>query len=214
LIVKEVSVRRMRAALVMALLALPPGAGIASAQDQPTLDLSGGYMLLRFAGDTLPIGWYADASRNVSRLVAIAVDGSGTYKSETLDLAEPAGEAPFRVHSVAHLRLHGVAAGPRVTASHGRVRPFAQLLAGTIRTSNAARVTINGAFRPELSDVLSRGVFRFAIQPGAGVSIFLSDRIGARVAVDYRRITFASDEVSDVNEIRFAAGVVVAIGRK
>ena len=189
-------------------------AGSAAGQDEPAVDVSGGYALFRFAGDTMPLGWYGAGSIDVTRRLAIGVDVSGTYRTETLDTTEPPGAAPFRLHSVVHARLHGLVTGPRVTATWRHVRPFAQFLVGTVRISSTASITINGNVSRELSDALSRAVFRFAIQPGAGVDIPIRDRVGARVAVGYRRIALASEEVNDVNELRIAAGIVLVVRRR
>ena len=56
----------------------------------------------------------------------------------------------------------------------------------------------------------------FAIQPGAGVDIHLTDRLAARVQADWRRFFSADDKlgVEDSDEFRFALGVVVGLGSR
>ena len=66
-------------------------------------------------------------------------------------------------------------------------------------------------FRPSIAAAETK----LALQPGGGVDIPLAGRLSARLAADYRRI-FAERENTDQsgnNELRVAAGIVVALSR-
>jgi hypothetical protein len=80
--------------------------------------------------------------------------------------------------------------GPRFFKKTGRVAPFAQVLAGVAQRRLESW---------EATD--------FAFQPGGGVTIFLAERVGVRLAADYRCIVdFDEDENSYWNEFRVLSG--------
>jgi hypothetical protein len=51
----------------------------------------------------------------------------------------------------------------------------------------------------------------FAFQPGGGLSVYLSDHVGVRLSMDYRRIVFDNDE-EDNSEFRLHTGIVIGFG--
>ena len=98
-------------------------------------------------------------------------------------------------------RVYTFMGGPRFFKKTGRVVPFAQMLAGVAHMrleSTFADVPEIGTFSEEATD--------FAIQPGGGVTIFLSERVGVRLAADYRCIMDFEDDNTYANEFRFVSG--------
>ena len=84
------------------------------------------------------------------------------------------------------------------------MNPFGQFLAGVVR---------QGARRPEhaQSREVSASAAAFAIQPGGGVDIRLSDSVAVRVQVDFPT-TFVDG--SHGTAFRFAPGIVIRTGGK
>ena len=171
-------------AVVFCLLAL----GItlpASAQDAPTVELSGGYNFLRVQFEdfedekSFPAGWYVDVASNVTEMIGIVGQIGGNYKTlfDTVDTS-----------------LHRFLGGVRVSSrTNQQVVPFVQVLAGGIRSSFEAFGE---------SESQTDG----ALQIGGGVNLMPNDSVGIRVGADYLRVF---DEDEGVNVFRFAVGVVL-----
>ena len=51
---------------------------------------------------------------------------------------------------------------------------------------------------------------KFALQPGIGVNIMVTDKVGVQAAADYRRV-FVGDDRGVENESRFTIGIVVPL---
>jgi len=194
----------------------------AAAQEQPRLQVSGGYLFLNIqrtqqpepAPGQVPRGWTADVVTSISRHVEIAGNVSGSYWSEVQTFSEPIAPGVNATGRLdARVRLHGFVAGPRLVAGRGPVRFFGQMLAGAVRASTLlqASVTVNGQTQP--LDDESNTFYRVAIQPGGGVIVPITKRLGAQAGVDYRRILFDKNESEGDNEIRLSAGVVVTVLR-
>ena len=161
-----------------------------AAQDIPAWEIAGGYSFTRAVTDevTLPVGGFVSGARNVTDMLAIVGEVSGAYKSEA--------EFGFEIDKLVVTLMGGV----RYYRRLARVTPFAQFLLG------------GAALIAQPND----GAIDFAIQPGAGVDIRLTDRLAARVQGDWRRI-FSADEALgtvDGNQIRIAAGIVVGFGSR
>ena len=161
-----------------------------AAQDIPAWEIAGGYSFTRAVTDevTLPAGWFVSGARNVTDMLAIVGEVSGAYKSEAV--------SGFEVDKALYTLMGGV----RYYRRLARVTPFAQFLLGV-----AALVA-----QPNDEAI------DFAIQPGAGVDIRLTDRLAARVQGDWRRL-FSADEALgtvDGNQIRISAGIVVGFGSR
>ena len=165
-------------------------AEIAVAQT-PIGEIGGGYQFVwdNELEESFPTGWFVTGAGNLTDSVAVVGEVSGSHKSEG------------GIFGDADLNLYTYMGGVRVAAP-GTVRPFFQFLAGVARAT--ATIDVVGF---QVDDSLTE----FAIQPGGGVDIFLTDGLAVRLMVDYRRI-FAEDE--DGNEIRAAAGIVVGLGSR
>jgi hypothetical protein len=156
----------------------------AMAQDAPKVEVSGGYNYLHVPDESVPAGWYLDATGNITPTFGIVGQLTGNYKSFDDDAIDPFDS-----------KLHTFMGGVRVNArAVSGVTPFAQVLLGAARASASSDL---------LGDLGSST--DAALQLGGGVK-FMPGTIGLQVGADYLRI-FTEDE--GTNAFRFAAGIVV-----
>ena len=153
----------MRAALlVVGLLLAPPS--VATAQDTPIVDLSGGYSFLWDDDGHALNGWYATVALNTNRWFALAADASGHFRSQQIP---PIPEARFHwwVRST-----HDVVAfmgGPRVTFRRTpRLAAFAQ-------PDASGQVTAESEFMGDQKPLGRRG---WRSRRAAAVDIWLARR--------------------------------------
>jgi opacity protein-like surface antigen len=186
------------------LLVLP---GIAVAQEAtappiPVVEVSGGYMLMRdtHLEENFPGGWYFSGTVNFNRWFGLVGEAGGSYK--TLE------QAFGLVTLTSRRQVYTVLGGPRFFHQVGRVVPFAQVLAGSARTKMSVDVPAEfGGFRLSNTD--------FALQPGGGVTIYLSDRVGVRLAADYRSIIdYSAGDWYVTNDYRAMAGLTFGWGAR
>jgi hypothetical protein len=194
------------ALIVVAVLAVPD---VSAAQGYPAGNLSVSYAALKDSDvdGMFGTGWAASVAGALTRSVELAGEVGGNYKTSTA----PGVGAKMR------LDLHSFLGGARYVARpQGRVSGFVQTLAGATRIS--AGFTSCGSVPPSIcSEMRQVGMARtyFTLQPGAGVDVGMTNRVGIRVQGDYRAI-FAgeSGDSETLHEFRFAAGVVVGFGRR
>jgi opacity protein-like surface antigen len=201
--------RFMTVLFVGALLALP---GLAAAQEAnappiPVVEVSGGYMLMRDTDldENFPGGWYFSGAANLTRWFGLVGEAGGSYKKLE--------EGFSGLGMASRLQLYTFLGGPRFFYQAGRVVPFAQVLAGAAH----ARAKVKMDFPDELGGFQQYSLSEtdFAIQPGGGVTIYLSDRVGVRLAADYRALVDFSDEEWDVaSELRGMAGLTFGWGAR
>ncbi len=138
----------------------------ASAQDEASLAVSGGYSYLRFApAIDFPWGWYADVARHVGRSVWLVGHGTGSY-----DNSEDTSHA-----------AHVLAGGLRVARASGRVRPFGQLLFGV------AHETLRVEFPEPTPGRVRVSRTDPAIEFGGGVDVESDWPVDVRVGFGYVR---------------------------
>jgi hypothetical protein len=139
----------------------------------------------------LEAGWNLSLCGNVTRSIGVVGEVSGHYGSD--DLLD-AASAPLPVD----YDVLGVHAGPRYTLRRdGFVVPYVQALAGWTRTGvELAGIRV-------VDDA-------FSIQPGVGLQLRLSRKVGLGLGADYRLVL--EDETR--NEFRFHAGLVLGVGRR
>ncbi len=94
-----------------------------------------------------------------------------------------------------------------VFIKRGRIVPFAEVLAGAAHL----RWSTDPA-TPDITDTDTK----FALQPGGGVTVLLTENVSVRAAVDYRRIVFTEDDEfeEDNSQVRAIAGVVFGWGAR
>ena len=163
----------------------------------PAIETSAGYAFMRdtTTEENFPAGWYYSAAANLSHWFGLAGELGGAHKTLT-DIA------PIDVKA----NLYTVMGGPRFFIKHGRIVPFAEVLAGAAHL----RWKPAGASTPTETDT------KFAFQTGGGVAFLLTDNVSMRGAVDYRRIVFTNaDEFDEDNsQVRAIAGVVFGWGTR
>ena len=151
-------------------------------------DFLGGFAfgpLKRDSGATSALGWMAAETRNLTPWFGLVGDVSGNYSNTVFN---------------AGASTHTFLSGARFTGrpKGGRVSPFGQFLAGIQYTH------VHGLG-------ISESLVNFAIQPGGGVDIKLSDSLAVRVQLDHR--TSFHDGFHS-GAFRFAPGIVISRGRK
>jgi len=197
-----------RHVLALCVSAVGVGAGSASAQTVPTVEVSGGYQFLDISsegqGESLPAGWYADVAANLTPMLGVVFQVGGNYK--TIDESVVVGG--ISVAATADAKVHGFLGGVRLNfRSPSPIVPFAQVLAGAINTAVdvSASTTLPG--QPPIAIDLDDSRTHVGLQAGGGVNIALSDAVGLRVGADYLRVV---DDDAGANVFRFHAGVVFA----
>ena len=191
-----------RAAAIPALCAwlLLAGPAPAVAQEHvapplPVVDLSAGYMFMYDTdiAESFPKGWYFGSAVNLNTWFGVAFEVSGSHK---------------RISAV-QFDAFTYMAGPRFFQKTGRLVPFAQFLTGLAH--GRAKITPP----PEFGyGPFTTSSDNFAIQPGGGVTILLTDHVGLRVATDYRCIMNFDDGVEYTNEFRVTSGMTFHWGAR
>ena len=167
--------------VTICLVALYP-ARPAQAQGTHSIELSGGL--------NAPMAWYGSVTKNLTDSVGVIGEVNG--HSETVGIPGLAA---------ATVRTHWFLAGPRFAGGRtARLVPFAQMLFGAVRISSKVDV---------LGLVVNTSLTEFALQPGVGVDVMLTDRVGVRLQGDYRRILAGTGGASD---FRIAVGAVFGVG--
>ncbi len=169
---------------------------VAAAQGSPAGEIAGGYPFMwdNEFDKSFPVGWFVSGAGNLSDNFAIVGEVSGSHNSESNEF----------LSASADLNIYTYLAGVRFGGRSGAVTSFGQFLVGAARASAS---TSGLGFEESGSHT------EFAIQPGAGVDIHLTEAVAARVIFDYRRISFEF-EGGARNEIRVAAGIVVGFGSR
>jgi opacity protein-like surface antigen len=215
---------RTIAVLAVGALSLAP-ATAAYAQEPGTIpvplaEISGGYVFMHdfteeeflgLDGVDFPGGWYFSGAVNPTRWFGVVGEVSGSYKNHFGVTAGPYqvnGDlvGPFRISNDAW--VHTFMGGPRFFGKVGRVVPFGQFLVG------AARMRLKTQFPAELGiDTVEDSTTQFAMQPGGGVTVYLTERVGVRLAADYRTIIDFSDDGNEyTHEVRMIGGFTLHWG--
>jgi hypothetical protein len=140
----------------------------------------------------IPVGWLGAVSVSLTKNLAVVGEFGGNYKSMTV--------TEYGYDIDVDVSEHAFLGGVKIQGDSPKTRPFFQTLFGMSRYSGGSSV---GDYDVSVS---STG---FAIQPGGGVDVFFSKRIGLRIQGDYR---FVSGDEGSSNEFRVAVGVVIGFG--
>ena len=166
-----------------------------TAAAQPSrVEVSGGYQVTRAADQTFPAGWSLDIAANLNDAWGIVGEASGAYRA--------ASDSDLGVD--VNLSIHTVGAGARWSRrGAGRIVPFLQMLAGVTKVSAHADVVGNE---------ISGSSTELMLQPGGGVNIMLTERLGLVGQADYRRVFLdGSDGESGESELRVLLGVRIGL---
>jgi opacity protein-like surface antigen len=176
----------------------PPSA-LAQEGGAPVLSLgevSAGYAFMRdtTTEENFPAGWYSSAAVNLNQWFGVAGEVTGAHKKLT-DIA------PVSVKA----NLYTFMGGPRFFIKRGRIVPFAQLLAGAAQLRWKTTEPTGGP-NDTGSDT------QFAVQPGGGMTVLLTQNVSVRGAADYRRIVFTEADEFDEDNSQFRATVGMVFG--
>ena len=201
-------------------------------------DLSIGYTFLSndtlaVNSDNLPAGWYFDSSYRVNEFFSIATNIAGHYKrgiqpsDSRSSVVPPLATEDFQAFSFNRpetefcspvltvcdvgIQTIGAVIGPRIHFQAGGATAFVHGLAGVSRSLRKI-----GFF--------AHTATHFAIQPGGGVDLNMTDNTAFRVQVDYRVTFFPEPDQTDpkaslvsvggenYKDVSFSLGVVVKLG--
>ena len=171
------------------------GLSSAALAQTPKVEISVGYQVLHALNDTLPVGWYVDLAGNVNRWFGIAGEVGGAYRTKS---------EPISINRTADVtsKLHTFMGGVRLSARiNRRIILYHPVLIGG---AHASVSTDTVGVTPSPSET------KFALQPGIGVNLIVTDKIGVQVAADYRRVFLGEDKGVE-NECRFTIGIVVPL---
>ena len=150
-------------------------------------DFSVGYQATHVPDLWFPIGFYVDASGNVTPMFRLVGEFSGAYKSEDTGIGD---SVTFKIHTFM--------GGARVMSQmNPQVTAFGQVLVGG--------ANVNNGFGDSLT--------KFALQIGGGANVAVTGNLTIRVGADYRPVFFSEDEGGVEHEFRFVVGIVLPIGR-
>ena len=197
---------RSAAATMLCLLVAPiPSLSAQDVSDMPAprAEVSSGYMLMhdvtRDSGKTYPAGWYISGVYNVTPWLGIVAEGSAGYgRTEEVNL--PAGYYSSKP------RVSTITAGARFFHKSGRVAPYGQFLVGAAMEQRKHEDVWNGVRH---SGTITSN--RLALQPGGGVTVYITERVGFRAAAD---VLFSDDIDEDQIDsyVRFLTGFTLQWG--
>jgi hypothetical protein len=199
---------RNTAVLAICALCTAPAPGLAQDVGSlpiPFAEVSSGYVLMRDTSHErkdYPTGWYFSGALNPTQWFAIVGEVSGSY-----GLEEEWSTSAMTLLS--KRQVYTLLAGPRFFGKVGRIVPFGQLLAGVAQERE--RYTLSHGVGAPVSS--SRSKEDFAMQGGGGVTVLLSERVGLRMAGDYRLIVLGIGEEADYHtQFRFVTGFTLQWG--
>ncbi len=187
--------------------------------------------------DTLPLGFFVDATVELNDWLSIAGNLNGHFNrgvdpSTSLDrVVLPLPTQDFQAFSfnrpetgfcsprleeceVRAQTISGVA-GPRFHIPAGRLRPFVHILAGATRSLRKI-------------DFFAHSSTNLTLQPGGGIDVDLTNVTALRLQGDYRRVFFSnpdqtqagdfaslvSKDGSDYQDFTVSVGVVFKLGQR
>jgi hypothetical protein len=167
----------------------------------PTFETMLGWGIQHADGGTNLYGWSLNMAGSVTPWFSIVGEVTGNY-----DWGHQSN-AYIDVH--ASVQEHAFLGGPKFVGRlvGGRVNPFGQFQAGVLVDHGAVDMVSSLRFLPDIHD--SGTMTLFALQPGGGVDIGLSDRVALRMQVD-ARVGFKEGEHATL--WRFTPGVVIRTG--
>lgn len=168
----------------------------------PLVEVSAGYALMRdtTVDQQYPAGWYLSGAVNLTQWLGLVGEAGGSYWSEDTVIGG------MQLALSEKRRAYTFMAGARFFHKTGRIVPFGQFLAGVERRRFEQTQRWMGDGPHGGPDTWSPpSATNFAIQPGGGVTVLLTENVGVRAAGDYRCVIDIDDD--DVrNEFRFLTG--------
>ncbi len=201
------------ALMIMALIAVSP----ATAQETPKFEIGVNYSILseQTIDETLPVGWTVPVAYNFNNWLAVAGEVGANYRSDRI------------LGQGIDINVSTYMVGPKFTKRGKNVTFFFQMLGGAARGAanldlNLPNFNLPNFNLPNLPNLnlpnraldlldrdFSRSVTQFALQPGGGIDVSVSDNVAIRFQGDYRAILADTT----LNQFRLGAGVVFKLGR-
>jgi hypothetical protein len=170
-------------------------AGAAHAQT-PAAELRGGYAYISDPDFNFPFGWYADIGIPLRGAMTL-VGEVGRSQTSAVEFGVP---VTFSVTSYQ--------GGVRYQKRTGSVRPFVNAIGGITRAAGGVDVGSQIGLRGLDINVSTTA---YTIQPGGGVVIPVTPRLGVTVGADYR---FGGSELGSLTEFRIATGIAFGLGSR
>lgn len=192
--------RILLAATLLMLVSLPT-----SAQNYPSVELSGGFSYLHAQGGGNLYGWDASVANNFNRWFGLAGEFSGHYGSNDAFATPIAVPVPFppATFSISNRsNVYTFLFGPRFSyRKDKRLTPFGHVLAGFARSGFSVNVSA-----PPFSSHISSSSTAFAMALGGGVDVRLNTSLGFRlIQADYLLTHFGG---ANQNNARITTGLV------
>lgn len=180
----------------------------------PRVDFSAGYSFVRDFNDVvdadgfnIPLGWYASGGVNLTHWFGLVGEATGSYRDSAFGRDFGSG---YSFDS--DVRQYTLMGGPRFFYQKGRFAPYAQVLAGAAHARERTHWASGSIGRGTDTSVETF----MALQPGGGLTVFLTESVGVRLAADYRSIL--NDNGAGVNEakrqFRVASGLTFNWGSR
>jgi hypothetical protein len=167
------------------------------AQELPKFEIFGGWSYVRpdGGGDGLQ-GWNASVTSNINEYFGVVMDGSGYYTSDDGYCA----------------RAHSFLVGPKFSLrEHEKVTPFWHAMFGVIHTGFDVEGTVMDG-EDEVDVWISDATDNFAMAFGGGIDVKVNEMWSIRpFQADYMVERSFGDFIPN---LRFSAGVVIAIGER
>ncbi len=206
-----------RIAVLLPVLMVMAAVSPASAQETPRFEIGVNYSILseQTIDQTLPVGWTVPVAYNFNSWLAVAGEVGANYRSDRIF-----GQG-------IDIDVSTYMVGPKFTKRGKNVTFFFQMLGGAARGAANLDVNLPNFNLPNLNlrnspnlnlpnralDLLdrdfSRSATQFALQPGGGIDVSVSDNVAIRLQGDYRAILADTT----LNQFRLGAGVVFKLGR-
>ena len=171
----------------------------ARAQETPSIELSGGYQVLRSGigpgsiGTTYPVGWQASIGVNLNAWLGVAASAGADIRNVSNSIAN----AVTSTTTTSQSAVYSFMAGPQLTKRVSTtVDVFTSVMFGVIHSSVNASLSSTEIFAPntQLELSVSGGTTRFAWQPGAGIDVSMTRRWAIRLGANYRILQWSPNE--------------------
>lgn len=196
--------------MVFALVA-PATAQEGSIIPVPVAEVSAGYTFMRdlndfhdWDGTNFPAGWYTSGAFNVTRWMGLVGEAAGSYKNNMFSSNFEGAKASVDG------RVYTFMGGPRFFYKRGRISPHLQMLVGATHFRATGKMTY-----ANLTTTATETDTNFTLQPGGGLTVYLTPSIGARVAADFRTaMNFDGPGTAYNHEVRVSSGLTFNWGRR
>jgi hypothetical protein len=198
------TIRLLVAVAVVIVIAIPR---TVTAQDRPAANLDVSYALLK---DSEVSGWFVNGWK------ASIAGALGSWFEVVGEVGRSEQSRTGFGGLQAERAILSFVGGPRFVGRRGaNVAVFGHFLLGGTRVST--RFTACGDLPPETCDQVVGAELadtHFALQPGGGVDVFFTPRVGLRLQGDYRLLVAGETFDQALHEARASAGIVFTFGRR